>query len=145
MDWKREAMEELRELEVKRMALTSIPEDLRLLRSESTRLGGAPSGSSPVKGGGAAWEDRQINLIVKREELETALRHAKEWVAKVEKGLSALDDEERLILERFYIAPARGNVDRLCGELGLEQASVYRRRDRALQRYTLARYGCMEV
>ena len=77
--------------------------------------------------------------------LKTSLVYATDWVSKVERGLSALSDEDRLILDRFYINPAKGNVDRLCGELHLEKSTVYDRKDKALRRYTLARYGCVEI
>ena len=144
MNWKQESKEELREYEAKRMALESIPADLAQLRSEMSRLGGASS-SVPVKGGGSRWEDRQINLIVKCDKLETSLAYARRWVEKVEQGLSVLSPEERMILDRFYINPAKGNVDRLCGDLHLEKSAVYDRKDAALRRYTLARYGCAEI
>ena len=145
MNWKSESKDELREYTVRHTALRNIPEELASLKVEQKSLGGSTTSSIPVKGGGSAFEDRQINLIVKREKLETALRQTRVWIAKVEKGLSALNDEERLILERFYISPAKGNVDRLCEELNIEKSAVYLRKDAALRRYTLARYGCIEV
>ena len=144
MNWKSESKEELREYEAKRLAAESIPEDIRELEAQMVKLGGS-SNSSPVKGGGSMWEDRQINMIVKMEKLRTSLEYAKDWVAKVERGLSVLSAEERLILDRFYINPAKGNVDRLCGELYLEKSMVYDRKDKALRKYTLARYGCIEI
>lgn len=144
MDWKQESKEELREYEAKRTALESIPTEIAQLRSEMSRLGGSSS-SVPVKGGGSRWEDRQINLIVKCDKLESSLAYVRDWVEKVERGLSVLSTEERLILDRFYINPAKGNVDRLCGELHLEKSAVYDRMAAALRRYTLGRYGCVEI
>ena len=144
MNWKSESKEELREYEAKRMSVESIPEEIRQLKAQMVKLGGS-SNSTPVKGGGSPWEDRQINLIVRIEKLKTSLGYARDWVARVERGLSALSDEERLILDRFYINPAKGNVDRLCGDLCLEKSAVYDRKDKALRHYTLARYGCVEI
>lgn len=145
MDWKRESVEELREYEAKKVALISLPEDIAQLKAERKKLGCSTSDSTPVKGGGSVWEDRQINLIAKQEKLEFSLAVTKAWVKRVEKGLSVLSEEERLILDRFYICPQKGNVDKLCEELCLEKTAVYVRRDRALRHYTLARYGCVEV
>lgn len=145
MDWKQESKEELREYEVKRTALKSIPAEIAQLRSEMSRLGGGASSSVPVKGGGSRWKDRQINLIVKCDKLESSLEYVSSWVEKVERGLSVLSAEERLILDRFYINPAKGNVDRLCGDLHLEKTAVYDRMHAALRRYTLGRYGCVEI
>ena len=144
MDWKQESKEELREYVAKRTALESIPAEIVQLRSEMSRLGGSSS-SVPVKGGGSRWEDRQINLIVKCDKLESSLAYVSAWVEKVERGLSVLSTEERLILDRFYINPAKGNMDRLCGDLHLEKSAVYERMHAALHRYTLGRYGCIEI
>ena len=144
MNWKQESKDELREYEAKRKALESIPSDIAQLRAEMAKLGGGPS-SIPVQGGGSRWEDRQINLIVKCDKLKTSLAYTRYWVKKVERGLSVLSPEERMILDRFYINPAKGNVDRLCGDLHLEKSAVYDRKEAALRKYTLARYGCVEI
>ena len=84
-------------------------------------------------------------MIVKCDKLETSLAYAKAWVARVDRGLDVLNGEERHVLDRFYINPAKGNVDRLCEELHLEKTAVYTRKDAALRKYTLARYGCVEI
>ena len=144
MNWKYESIEELREYTAKKTAVENMPEEIRQLKAQMEKLGGS-SGSTPVKGGGSQWEDRQINMIVKIEKLKFSLAYARNWVSKVERGLSALSSEERMILDRFYITPAKGNVDRLCGDLHLEKTAVYVRKDAALRRYTLARYGCVEI
>ena len=57
----------------------------------------------------------------------------------------ALNEDERLILQRLYLYPQKGAIDRLCNELGLEQSSVYRKRDQALSRFTVAIYGFSET
>lgn len=85
-----------------------------------------------------------LSNIVHREELERALEQAKLWVDIVDGGLGVLDDEERLVLDRFYIHRARGNIDRLCEELGRAKSVVYDRRDAALRKFTIALYGCVE-
>lgn len=144
MNWKHESIEELREYEAKRNATTGLPEEIARLKADSTKLGGV-NNSTPVKGGGSKWEDRQINLIVKLDKLETSLNYVRWWVSNVERGLAILTAEERLILERFYINPTKGNVDRLCDELHLEKTAVYTRKEAALRKYTLARYGCAEI
>ena len=67
------------------------------------------------------------------------------WVRLVDSALAILNSEELLILDRFYISPARGNVDRLCMELGIEKSQVYARKDSALHHFTLSLYGCTEI
>ncbi len=145
MDWKRESAEELREYEAKKEALRSLPEDIAQIMAERKKLGCAASDSAPVKGGGSVWEDRQINLIAKQEKLEFSLAVVRAWVSRVERGLAILSTEERTILERFYIHPERNAADRLAGDLHIDVKTVYHRKDAALRRYTLARYGCTEI
>ena len=36
-------------------------------------------------------------------------------------------------------------MDRLCTELGMEQSSIYRKRDEALRHFTVAMYGFSET
>lgn len=145
MEWKYEAMSELRDYKAKRTAVNNLPGEIAQLASEAVRLGGASSDKSPVRGGGSAWEDKQINLLVKRDKLVNSLAIAREWVARVEKGLAVLSEEEQLVLDRLYISPAKNNLEKLCGELGIEKTAVYNRRDSALLHYTKARFGCTEI
>lgn len=140
VNWKRESVEELREYEAKRAAAGSLPDEIDGLMAD---IGRADDGTGH-KGGTSEWKDRQINRIVACRKLEASLACVKRWVADVERGLAALNEEERLILEYFYINPEKGGVDGLCRKLYLEKTAIYERKDAALRTYTLARYGCTE-
>lgn len=144
MNWKYEAVEKLKEYNAKKLSLRSIPEEIRRLESEMQSIRSATADGTPVIGGGSGREDRYLSNIVQREELERSLEQAKMWVALVDAGLDTIGHEERMILDRFYINPAKGNVDRLCGELGVEKPTVYRRKDAALRHFTICLYGCTE-
>ena len=50
--------------------------------------------------------------------------------------LAKMDEEERLILEKMYIVRKKGNVDAICQELGVEKSAVYRRRDKAMAKFS---------
>lgn len=140
MDWKSEAEEKLRLYEVRRTSLEAIPCEIKRLEEEYTsirrgRLGG------PARGGNRSPEDAMLTNIVRREELWSQLHNAQAWCALVEKGLAALSETDRLLLDRFYIHPEKDAASRLCEELDLQElSSVYRRRRRALQRFTRALY-----
>lgn len=144
MNWKFEAMEKLKQYEAKKQSLQSIPNEIARLELAMKSIRSATADGTPVQGGGSGREDMLLSNIVHRQELERSLEQAKKWVKIVEGGLAVLGEDERLILDRFYINPAPGNVDRLCGELGIEQATVYRRREKALHHFTLSLYGCSE-
>lgn len=144
MNWKPEAVEKLRQYEAKKNSLLSIPDEIARLESATTSIRSATSDGTPVAGGGSCREDMLLNNIVLREELERSLEQAKKWVALVNAGLEILSAEERLILDRCYIHPERGAVDRLAGELGVDVKTVYRRRDAALRHFTISLYGGVE-
>ncbi len=145
MNWKQEAAEKLRNYAARQQALSALPQQIRELKLRREGVHAARMDGVAVAGGGSAREERMLNSLVYQEELERRLEIAKAWVSGVEAALQALSQEERLLLDRFYIHPARGNVGRLCEELCLERAAVYRRKDQALRRFTMALYGWEDI
>ena len=144
MNWKFEAIEKLKEYTARKNAITSIPEEIKRLEEDAQRIRAASTDATPVQGGGSAREDMLLDNIVHREELQLRLSDALRWVDIVDAGLAVLSDEDRLVLDRFYIHPMRGNVDRLCDDLAIEKAAVYKRKEKALRRFTVALYGLTE-
>lgn len=146
MNWKREAIDKLKNYEVHREALENIPKEIRRLESAYAGIRSATTDGTPVSGGGGSTrEDSMLSNIVHRDELKRRLKEAGLWVVQVDKALAALDDEERLVLNRFYIHRAKGNVGELCERMNLEKTAVYDRRDKALRRFTIALYGITET
>ena len=145
MDWKREAMEKLRQHEAKKAAVQEIPGEIAQLESAFGSIRSSSSDGTPVKGGGSGREDALLGNIAKREELKIALAQAEACVDRVDKALAVLSTEERMLLDRFYIVPAKGVVERLASELCVDAKTVYKRKDSALKKFTLALYGCVET
>lgn len=144
MNWKHEAIDKLKNYEARKQALTNITEELHRLEIKSTSIRSASADSSPVKGGGSGREEALLNNLCHRAELERQLEEARIWCRTVENALSVLTDQERLVLNRFYIRPAKGNVDRLCEELHLEKSRIYSLKNQALEHVTRALYGFIE-
>ena len=138
-------MEKLRRYGVMRQALSNIPEELSRLKEEIRSLRGATGDQLSVRGGGGKHEEALINNLAQRQELEWTLKRVKHWLLVADRGLAALDEEEKLVLQRLYMHPEKGALQRLCNELGVEQSSVYRKRDQALQHFTVALYGFAEA
>lgn len=145
MDWKREAENKLRQYAARQEGVKNTEAEIRRLEARLTCIRSATTDSTPVHGGGNAREDAIVNNIALRTELEWALRDNRRWLATVDRALNQLTSEERKILDRFYIHRARENVDRLCEELHLEKAQVYRKKGLALQKFTLLLYGVAET
>ena len=144
MDWKQEAAEKLLQYEARRQSLDSIPAEIHRLEVDYAALRSSVPDAIPAHGSGSCREDAMLTNIVRREELARQLESARAWVALADGGLAALDEEDRLVLDRFYVHRHKGACERLCEELDREKAQVYRRRDRALRRFTLALYGGLE-
>ena len=145
MNWKREAIDKLKNYVAHQEALENIPQEIKRLESAYAGIRSATTDGTPVSGGGNTREDSMLSNIVHRDELKRRLKEARLWVSQVDKALAVLDDEERLVLDRFYIHRAKGNVGELCERLNVEQATVYRKRDSALRRFTIALYGVTET
>lgn len=146
MNWKQEAVERLKNYTVRREALRAIPEQIEEVELKRRSIRAASIDGTAVRGGGSGREQMLLDSMVRQEELQRRLEMTRLWVSATERALNALTEEERLVLDRLYIHPARGNVDRLCEELGVENPpAVYKRKDKALQRFVMALYGWEEV
>ena len=145
MIWKHEAIEKLKQYEVKCAALENIPLEIRQKELGMESIRSADPDSSPVKGYGTSREDMMLNNITYREELKESYSQTKLWVTAMERALSVLTPEENLILERFYIHPEKKAADRLAGDLHVDIKTVYRRKDDALRKFTIALYGITET
>lgn len=141
MNWKAEAKEKLRRYDAMRLATINIPEEIQRLEIDARSIRSARIDGTPVAGGGSRREDAMLNNILHRQELAWTLQQAQMWLKTTDRALTALTNEEKLILHRLYIYPEMGALERLCKELGVETSSIYRRRDRALKHFTLAFYG----
>lgn len=145
MNWKNEAIEKLRRYDIMRQALRNIPEEIARLKEEALALRSSYRESVRVMGGGGKQEDAHINNLIQRQELDRALQQVRQWLGVADRALLTLDDDERLILQWLYLYPRKGAIGQLCSELGMEQSSIYRKRDQALYRFTAAIYGFLET
>lgn len=144
MNWKKEAVEKLRRYESVEQALVNLPREISRLTAEYGAVGSFWPDQIPGHGDCRRQEDRLMNNIASRGELQRSLEHASQWMDTVERALKHLDPRERQVLEKMYIHPAHRAVEGLCDDFGVEKTSIYRRRDKALEKFTLAIYGVTE-
>lgn len=144
MNWKEEATEKLRRYDAMRTATENIPQELQRLELSARAIRASGTEGPKVRSSQNRQEEQLLNNIVHRQELRWALENAKSWVKITDHALSALSPEDRLVLSRLYVYPEKGALERLCQDLGVEQSSIYRRRDRALRNFTTALYGSIE-
>ena len=139
--WKERAVDKLKDYPLQKAAMETIPLELKRLELESTAIAAAQT-ESVGRGSGNGRENRMIYNIIQRQELKRNLEIARQAVAFVEHGLSALLPEEIEALERIYLRPEKNVIEQLREEWDMaEKRSVYKRLDKMLYRLTLAMYG----
>ena len=141
MNWKQEAIEHLQKYDAMVQAVETIPTELARLKLVSQGMSAVKPDVPRVRITPRLGDDRLIDSIIQQRALEKSYENARLWVTATDQALSALPPEEKLILYRMYVRPERGVIPELCETLGVEQSSIYRRRDAALFRFTLALYG----
>lgn len=145
MNWKKEAVSDLENYRENKEALVNLRERIQALKEKADGLKAIAADRVPVKGGSSKMEDHLIDNIAERERLKHTYLATKRLVGLVERGLTALSEEEKTVLSTLYIEPhTKGAVDTLCGIIGCEKATVYRIRDNALYHFTKSLYGILD-
>ena len=140
MNWRQEARDQLAAYEYNRNALKSMELMSKQIEMELRSTSGQKL-DAPIRGSGGDYEDFRLNRLVKLENLRNRIRQIETWLAAMDSALQTMSPEDRLVLGRLFIHPYKGAVEQLCQELSLERTTVYRMRDKSLERFTLALYG----
>lgn len=141
----KEAESKLRMYNARKHALKSLSEQIANLEAQMTCVRSAAADGTAVHGGGSGRETALLDNIAERAELEKALEHTREWVNAVSGALRSLTNEERRVLDLFYIEKQKGCVERLSEEMHMSKSNVYRHRDNALMKFTCCYYGVLET
>lgn len=144
MNFKREAIDKLRCYTAKQESIRFTEDQIKELEMEFGNIQSAMKDGTPVSGGTNQREERLINNIALRVEIKAAQEQTREWLRIMDTALGTLSQEERRILDLMYIHRAKGNVERLCAEFNIEKPTVYRWKDSALRRFSMALYGVTE-
>ena len=139
--WRMQAVNDLQTFNAKKESLVNIPEQIAELEAKVTAIRSVTADSTPVKGGGSGREHMLLNNITERDKLQDALNQAKKDVAKIERALSVLTDEERRILQVRFIDREPGAITKLSCELNLDERTVRNRQADALLQFGIAMRG----
>ena len=138
-------IDKLRNYASRKASLEFTARELERIDAEMTRIQSSMKDEAPVSGSENHAEDRLVNLIMKKCEIEAIRRETEAWVLNLERALAALDADERHIIEVMCIEQVRGAAEQLCDELGIfETSTIYRKRNRALRHLTILFYGGVE-
>ena len=89
-------------------------------------------------------EDSMINNIAERQRLDLNMAATKRLIELTERGLSALDDRQRIVLEKFFIDRPIRHVEWLMERFCVEQSQIYRMKDEALYSFTISMFGLID-
>lgn len=146
MNWKQAAVQRLWDYDTRKESTKILKEQIDVLEMQFTSIRAARTDGEPVSGNaGNHREDAMIANICRRDELTANLNVATREVELTEKGLSVLTEEEKTILDVFYIARPYDHVLMLAEMFNVEKSEIYRRKDEALRKFTIAMYGVVEI
>ena len=141
-DW---LIPELKNLQAKKEALNNIPERIKTLEMSFTAIKATCTDAVHVQGGTNQREEMLLSNIAEREKLKNNLEVTQREVDLMEEALKTLSNDERLVIERFYVHRERYFVDTLSEELQLEKSQIYRIKDSALINLARKLYGQVEL
>ena len=116
MNWKEEVTGKLHKYAIMASAAESIPLELKNLEQEACSLQSAQAGASANRSV-RAYENRLMNLVVKRQELEDQLILIENWLEFMNRALQKLPEWEKKVLELLYIQ--RLSASQVCMDLGM--------------------------
>ena len=135
MDWKICAVEDLRRYNLMKAGILNSEDKLRAIECDIKRA------RTALESRQKRLDSRLVDALVEGERLKTNILTAKSLTKLVERGLRSLCDNDRRLLEMFYMSGITKPTAQLVNELGYSPRSIYRARDRALEKFTLAMYG----
>ena len=135
MDWKICAVDDLRRYHLMKVGILNSKDKLKAIEQAVFYAKTSSDGKKPKT------NSEIVDMLVEKERLKTNITAAERIIELVERGLDALNIEERAILEKFYMTDCPNKIKTLRSQFGYSQRSMYRVKDRALRKFTLAMYG----
>lgn len=133
----KDTIQRLRNLDAQRDALLNIPDTIKILELEHEGLKATQTDGISVSGGGENHqEEAMLNNIMRRQNLLRDFDRTKQEVEQLEAAMNKLTDEDRMVLNTFFVNRPHNYIDYLSEELHCERPTVYRKKDRALLELT---------
>ena len=143
MNWKKEAVNLLKEYPMRKDSLQSLKHRHAMLDREVKELT-AHEELPTVKGELSAAQDQLLSSTAEEKQLQLNYQLTKLQLQWIERGLSALDEDERMVLEGFYLIGGPSVKSDLMDALCIERSALYQLKDRALRKFTMSMYGLLE-
>ena len=102
----------------------------------SPNLDGLPHAHDPQAG-----EKRMLDCIEEIDTIKERYRQAAEYMAWFKPAWNQLSDEERYVLELFFLEDAEGTAERIADHFCIDRKSAYNRKYRAVEHLSILLYG----
>ena len=112
----------------------------RMVGVGAVNISDMPKGSRNTSAG----EDRIIKGIEEIDVLKERYRQALEFMDWFQPAWDTLADDERLVLEMFYLSADNNQLNAvydICDHFHIERSSAYKKKDRALAHLAILLYG----
>ena len=139
MNWKKEAIEELKRLEDLKESIHSLNERIELIQGQLYNISAVQIGERV--GGSDDGDDVRLSKMVELEELKARKLITEKRAQLLQDCLDKLSEEQRLILNRFYIRHTSGYIEELEEVLFKSRTQIYYEKDNALRRLVRLLYG----
>lgn len=144
LDKKAAAINALKDFSSMQYIIDHTDEDIASIHEKMTSpassvLDGLPHIHDPKAG-----ERKLVASIDKIDVLKERYRQALEYMEWFKPAWDALSEDERFVLEAFYLNDNDKQIDavcEICERFGIERSSAYNKKNRALQHLALLLYG----
>ena len=141
MNLRAQVVERLCSYELMCVAVKNLQDQIRWLKVHQEGIHTVRTDRVVVKFQPDRADERLVENLEQRRKLEIALENTRRWLQITDRALQMLSNEERIILQKLYIRKTAGALNELCQQLEMEKSSIYRKRDKALEKLVLALYG----
>ncbi len=138
------AIQDLQKYNTLKNSLDNIADKIKLLDDNYTSINSFNNTHIPTEGGGSKREEQLLDNIVERQRLEINYNNNLKLIHIIEKGLKAITDDERLVLEYFYINRPSNHIKKLMTILNFEKSQIYNLKSKALYNFTINMYGVID-
>ena len=118
-------------------------EEIRMVENKMEGLGSPKIDGMPHAHDPSSGEDRMITCIEEIDTLRERYRQAVEFMNWFRPAWNQLSDDDQFVLDAFFMNEdgERDAPELVAGHFGIERASAYNRRKRAIERFTTLLYG----
>lgn len=135
----------IRDYQSMKFIIQNTEKDIARVHAEMTNVSSINLERSSRSNNPGAHEERIVNSLERIDALKYRYEEALEYMAWFEPSWEMLREDERHVLGEFYWEDDDSKgisiLDRLCEEYNIERTSVYKKKNRSLDKLTVLLYG----